>query len=179
MVLIPSRTSTSWSAGTADWNRPCRPWRAYRLSPVFVCHVRTQAPPSRPSLIPSDGMGQGTEPVKVHAVQGVDRETHDTLPLFALPVVRIRSYRYAKNSVTFFSVVAHCSTSRFLELPVSRLSPTTACGGGTGEASGAGTTRLAELQYLLRYGGLKQACPPSWARARLLGRPASIACGRA
>ena len=151
----------------------------YRLSPVFVCHVRTQAPPSRPSLIPPDGMGQGTEPVKVHAVQGVDRETHDTLPLFALPVVRIRSYRYAKNSVTFFSVVAHCSTSRFLELPVSRLSPTTACGGGTGEASGAGTTRLAELQYLLRYGGLKQACPLSWARTRLLGRPASTACGRA
>jgi hypothetical protein len=42
-----------------------------------------------------------------------------------------------------------------------------------------GTTRLAELQYLLRYGGLKQACPLSWARERLLGRPASTAYGRA
>ena len=79
------------------------------------------------------------------------------------------SYRYAKNSVTFFSVCSllHFEISR---VAVSRFSPTTACGGGTGEASGAGTTRLAELQYLLRYGGLKQACPLSWARARLPGR---------
>jgi hypothetical protein len=114
-------------------------------------------------------MGQGTEPVKVHAVEGVDRETHDTLPLFALPVVEIRSYRYAKNSVTFFSVVAHCSTSRFLELPVSRLSPQQHAAAAPVRQAAQGTTRLAELQYLLRYGGLKQACPLSWARARLLG----------
>jgi hypothetical protein len=67
-------------------------------------------------------MGQGTEPVEVHAVEGVDRETHHTLLLFALPAVRVRSYGYAKNSVSFFSVVAHCSTPRFLELPVSQLS---------------------------------------------------------
>jgi hypothetical protein len=137
----------------------------YQLSPVFVCHVRTQAPPSRPSLIPPDGMGQGTEPVEIHAVEGVDRETHDTLPLFALPVVWIRSYRYAKNSVTFFSVVAHCSTSRFLELPVSRLSPQQHAAAVPARQAAQGTTRLAELQYLLRYGGLKQACPLSWARA--------------
>jgi hypothetical protein len=137
----------------------------YRLSPVFVRHVRTQAPPPRPSLIPPDGMGQGTEPIEVHAVEGVDRETHDTLPLFALPVVWIRSYRYAKNSVTFFSVVAHCSTSRFLELPVSRLSPQQHAAAVPARQAAQGTTRLAELQYLLRYGGLKQACPLSWARA--------------
>jgi hypothetical protein len=67
-------------------------------------------------------MGQGTEPVEVHAVEGVDRETHHTLLLFALPAVRVRSYGYAKNSGSFFSVVAHCSTPRFLELPVSQLS---------------------------------------------------------
>jgi hypothetical protein len=124
-------------------------------------------------------MGQGTEPVEVHAVEGVDRETHDTLPLFALPVVRIRSYRYAKNSVTFFSVVAHCSTScsttscstsRFLELPVSRLSPQQHAAAVPVRQAAQGTTRLAELQYLLRYGGLKQACPLSWrGRACLAG----------
>jgi hypothetical protein len=125
-------------------------------------------------------MGQGTEPVEVHAVEGVDRETHDTLPLFALPAVRIRSYRYAQNSVTFFSVVAHsstsCSTSRFLELPVS---PQQHAAAVPVRQAAQGTTRLAELQYLLRYGGLKQACPLSWARERLLGRPASTAYGRA
>jgi hypothetical protein len=52
-------------------------------------------------------MGQGTEPVEVHAIEGIDRETHHTLLLFALPVVRTRSYRYAKNPVSLFSVVAH------------------------------------------------------------------------
>ncbi len=126
-------------AGRAGWTVKRKPGPApRRLLFVFVRRVRTQAPQSRPSLIPPDGMGQGTEPVEVHAVEGADRKTHHTLLLFALPVVRMRSYRYAKNSVSFFSVVAHRSTSRFLELPVSRLSATTARGGGTGEASGAG-----------------------------------------
>jgi len=52
-------------------------------------------------------MDQGTEPVKVHAFEGVGRETHHTLLFFALLVMRARSYRYAENSVSFFSVVAH------------------------------------------------------------------------
>jgi len=67
-------------------------------------------------------MSQGTEPVEVHAVEDVDRETHHMLLLFALPVMLTRcSYRYAKNSVSFFSVVAHCSTPRCLEWPAPRL----------------------------------------------------------
>jgi hypothetical protein len=52
-------------------------------------------------------MDQGTEPVKVHAFEGVGRETHHTLLFFALLVMRARSYRYAENSVSFFSVAAH------------------------------------------------------------------------
>jgi len=55
-------------------------------------------------------MGQGTEPVEVHAIEGINRKPHHTLLLFALPVMRTRSYRYAKNPVSFFPVVAHCST---------------------------------------------------------------------
>jgi len=66
-------------------------------------------------------MDQGTEPVKVHAFEGVGRETHHTLLFFALLVMRAGSYRYAENSVSFFPVAAHCSTPRYLELPVSRL----------------------------------------------------------
>ena len=121
-------------------NRPCSPRRACGLPFVFVRRVRTQAPPSCPPLIPPDGMGQGTEPVEVQAVEGVGRETHHMLLLFALPVMRTRSYRYAKNSVSFFSVVAHCSTPRYLEWPVSRLS-TTAWGAG---ADGANAGRHGE-----------------------------------
>ncbi len=90
-----------------------------RLLLVFVRRVRAQAPPPRPPLITPDGMGQGAEPVEVHAIEGIDREPHHTLLLFALPVTRTRSYRYAKNSVSFFSVVAHYSTPRYLELPAS------------------------------------------------------------
>jgi len=67
-------------------------------------------------------MGQGTEPIEVHAIEGIDRETHHTLLLFALPVIRARSYRYAKNPVSLCSVVAHCSTPGYLALPVARLS---------------------------------------------------------
>ena len=67
-------------------------------------------------------MGQGTEPIEVHAIEGIDRETHHTLLLFALPVMRTRSYRYAKNPVSLFSVVAHYSTPGYLALPVARLS---------------------------------------------------------
>ncbi len=55
-------------------------------------------------------MGQGTEPVEVHAIEGIDRKPHHTLLLFALPVMRTRSYRYAKNPVSFFPVVTYCST---------------------------------------------------------------------
>ena len=93
-----------------------------RLLLVFVRRVRTQAPSPRPPLITPDRMGQGTEPIEVHAIEGIDRETHHTLLLFALPVIRARSYRYAKNPVSLFSVVAHCSTPGYLALPVARLS---------------------------------------------------------
>jgi len=79
-------------------------------------------------------MDQGTEPVEVQAVEGVGGETHHALLLFALSVMRARSYRYAEKSVSFFSVVAHCSTPRFLELPVPG-SPTTAWGASADGAS--------------------------------------------
>jgi hypothetical protein len=159
----PTADGTSRSgphiAGRAGWKVKRKPSPAlHGLLFVFVRRVRTQAPPSRPSLIPPDGMGQGTEPVEVHAVEGADRKTHHTLLLFALPVVRTRSYRYAKNSVSFFSVVAHCSTSRFLKLPVSQLAPQQHAATVRVKQAAQGTTRLAELQYLLRYCGLKQAC---------------------
>ena len=67
-------------------------------------------------------MGQGTEPIEVHAIEGTDRETHYALLLFALPVMRTRSYRYAKNPVSLFSVLAHYHTPGYLALPVARLS---------------------------------------------------------
>jgi hypothetical protein len=85
------------------------------------------------------------------------------LLLFALPAVPVRSYRYAKNSVSFFSVVAHCSTPRFLELPVSQLSLLQHEVAAPVKQAPDGAARLAELQYLLRYGDMKEACPLSCA----------------
>ena len=96
-------------------------------------------------------MGQGTEPVEVHAVEDIDREPHYTLLLFALPIMWTRSYRYAKNPVSFFSVVAHYSTPRYLGLPVSRLSPQHEVAAPMKQTPD-GAARRAELQYLLRYG---------------------------
>jgi hypothetical protein len=91
-------------------------------------------------------MGQGTEPVEVHAIEDIDREPHYTLLFFALPIMRTRSHRYAKNPVSLFSVVAQCSTPRHLELPVSLQHEVAAPTKQTPDG------RFAGLQYLLRYG---------------------------
>lgn len=128
-------------------------------------------------------MGQGAEFVKVHAVEGVGRETHHTLLLFALPVTLIRSYRYTKNSVSFFSVVAHCPTSSFLELPVPRISPQQHEVGAPVKQAVERMTWPTESQYLLRYGSLRQACPAVTCRngsnrsPSPHARAASTACG--
>ncbi len=105
-------------------------------------------------------MGQGTEPVEVQTVEGVGGETHHTLLLFVLPVIRSRSYRSPENSISFFSVVAHCSTPRFLDAGGRLSYNSMVCWCRWSKRRMVQRVLLAEVQYLLRYGGERPRVPP-------------------
>lgn len=79
---------------------------------VVVDRVGTQAPPPQPSPVTPDGMRHGPEPVVVGRGKPVDRETHHTLGLLAVPGLRIRPPWQAEDPVRFIVVAGYGSTPK-------------------------------------------------------------------